>query len=161
MTLYNKQGVSPFPYIDAWCWGFVTNLKSASKDTDHEHDYRQIVSKHIPPWLQNSERWLLFRELSKFHHRNHAACYKTMENDVTWPSVTSRHWRVKKKGKDKAVCMDVVGIGTLKTQCFQKVQVLIQQALDKNAWIYGWTTVMGERWDHCKFHIWTSVWRLL
>lgn len=86
MISYNKQEVSLFPYIDAWCWGIVTNLKSASKDTDHEHDYGQIVSKHIPPWLQNSERWLLFRELSKFHHRNHAACYKTMENDVTWPS---------------------------------------------------------------------------
>lgn len=60
--------------------GFVTDLKSASKDTNHEHDYRQIVSKHIPPRLQDSERWLLFRELPEFHHRNHCVCYKRVEN---------------------------------------------------------------------------------
>lgn len=60
--------------------GVVTDLKSASKDTNHEHDYRQIVSKHIPPRLQDSERWLLFRELPEFHHRNHGVCYKRVEN---------------------------------------------------------------------------------
>lgn len=63
--------------------GIVTHLKSASKDSNHEHDDRQIVSEHIPPWLQDSERWLLFRELPEFHHRNHDACYKEMENCPT------------------------------------------------------------------------------
>lgn len=53
----------------------ATDLKSASKDTNHEHDYRQIVGEHVPPRLQDSERWLLLRELPEFHHRNHDACY--------------------------------------------------------------------------------------
>lgn len=57
----------------------VTDLKGAAKDTNHEHDHRQIVGEHIPPRLQDSERRLLFRELPEFHYRNHDACQKRME----------------------------------------------------------------------------------
>lgn len=46
-------------------------LQSASKHTYHEHDHREVVCEHIPPWLQNPERWLLFRELTEFSHWNH------------------------------------------------------------------------------------------
>lgn len=46
-------------------------LQSASKHTYHEHNHREVVCEHIPPWLQNPERWLLFRELPEFGHWNH------------------------------------------------------------------------------------------
>ncbi len=61
----------------------VTDLKSAAKDTNHEHYYRQIVGEHVPPWLQDSERWLLFRELPELHYRDHDACNRRMENYPT------------------------------------------------------------------------------
>lgn len=70
----------------------VTNLKSASEDTDHEHDYRQIVGEHIPPRLQNSERWLLFRELPEFHYRNHDACCNKIENKATYHSIERKNF---------------------------------------------------------------------
>lgn len=64
------------------CETFGTDLKSAPEHANHEHDYRQVVGEHVPPRLQDPERWLLFSELTEFHHRNHDAWYKRTQNET-------------------------------------------------------------------------------